>query len=250
MSHMVPQSRPILLAYQGFYLRTAIVILFFWWTILLSLFAGSLKSSIFLVFWNRFLPGGSVSAPKTKILRQRNDFLPELKNWRKKVISCTGSRHLHIDVAGTGGLDVSPIQFCRGDRGTVHILVWSGSPTHLLLFQVRWGPCLILVSFPNPLADKSQAGTLSIHTHVYRRGGICPDGIKMDMTGLYITLQSWYWIGLKHGNRDTSELLMARAKSEVRIGLYYTMYTIYSVHTHCGLYWTGLLLVLLVRNVF
>ena len=170
MSHMVPprsQSRPILLAYQGFYLRTAIVILFFWWTILLSLFAGSLKSSIFLVFWNRFLPGGSVSAPKTKILRQRNDFLPELKNWRKKVISCTGSRHLHIDVAGTGGLDVSPIQFCRGDRGAVHILVsfpnWHVSGCQ---DQVGWGTRLILVRFFNPLADGSQAGTLSVHTYI------------------------------------------------------------------------------------
>ena len=95
-----------------------------------------------------------------------------------------------------------------------------------------------------------KSGGDPVCTHIYRRGGICPDWIKLDMTGLYITLQSWYWIGLKHGNRDTSELLMARAKSEVRIGLYYTMYTIYSVHTHCGLYWTGLLLVLLVRNVF
>ena len=66
--------------------------------------------------------------PKAKILRQRNDFLPEVKNWRKKVISCTGSRHLHIDVAGAGGLDVSPIQFFRGDRGDVHILVRVPNP--------------------------------------------------------------------------------------------------------------------------
>ena len=30
-----------------------------------------------------------------------------------KFISSRGGRHLHIDADGTGGLDVSPIQFCR-----------------------------------------------------------------------------------------------------------------------------------------
>ena len=121
------QSRPILLAYQGFYLRTVIVIFFLWWSILLLLFAGSLKSSIIcflkpLLAWRKFFSAqGQNIAPK-KWLFTWTEKLEE------KVISCTGSRHLHIDVAGTGGLDVSPIQFCRGDRGAVHILVRVPNP--------------------------------------------------------------------------------------------------------------------------
>ena len=67
-----------------------------------------------------------------------------------------------------------------------------------------------------------KSGGDPVCAYIYRRGGICPDGIKLDTTGLYSTLQSWYWIGLKHRNRDTSTLLMAWAKSRVRIGLYYT----------------------------
>ena len=35
-----------------------------------------------------------------------------------KFISSRGGRHLHIDADGTGGLDVSPIQFCRRAKDT------------------------------------------------------------------------------------------------------------------------------------
>ena len=103
-----------------------------------------------LLAWRKFFSAqGQNIAPK-KWLFTWTEKLEEKSHFLHRISSLTywcGRRGWSWRVSDT----ILP----RGQRRRAHI---SQSP------QPRWGPCLILVRFPNnPLADGSQAGTLSMH---------------------------------------------------------------------------------------